>query len=81
MATSLFVSEQQLRSSYAYCYDRGNGIYTRLVALDMLPSLDEAPSVQDDCLGMIVLPQPSAPAPPGSQFGVSGGVSWQVSRG
>ncbi|KAJ1326398.1 hypothetical protein MN608_07845 [Microdochium nivale] len=81
MATSLFVSEQQLRSSYTYCYDRGNGIYTRLVALDMLPPLGEVPSVQNDCLGMIVLPQPSAPAPPGSHVGVSEGVSWQTHQG
>ncbi|KXJ90822.1 hypothetical protein Micbo1qcDRAFT_204879 [Microdochium bolleyi] len=80
-ASSLFVSEQQLRSSYTYCYDRGNGIYTRLVALDTLPALNKVPSTQDNCLGMIVLPQPGAPAPPGTQTNDFGRVSRQRHEG
>lgn len=75
---SLYISEQQLRSSYAYCFDRGNGTYSRLVALDALPPLNNVPALQDNCLGMVVLPNPQAPAPPGSEIGVLDGRSWKV---
>lgn len=48
---------------YAYCFDRGNGRYTRLIPADVLPPLRDIPAVQQGCLGMIVLPQPrSGPA-------------------
>ncbi|KAH7026077.1 uncharacterized protein B0I36DRAFT_351992 [Microdochium trichocladiopsis] len=76
---SVFVSEQQLRSSYTYCYDRGNGTYSRLVALDMLPPLDNVSTTQENCLGMIVLPEPAAPAPPGGEMGVLNAGNWKAS--
>ncbi|XXH03763.1 hypothetical protein Hte_010169 [Hypoxylon texense] len=54
------VSDMQLEACYAYCYDRGNGQYTRLVPADMLPPLKDIPAVQQSCSGMMVLPQPRA---------------------
>ncbi|KAI0842506.1 hypothetical protein F5Y06DRAFT_306036 [Hypoxylon sp. FL0890] len=59
------VSEMQLDSSYAYCYDRGNGQYTRLIPADMLPPLKDIPALQQNCSGMIVLPQPRTSPPNG----------------
>ncbi|OIW31584.1 hypothetical protein CONLIGDRAFT_678054 [Coniochaeta ligniaria NRRL 30616] len=50
---------------YAYCYDRGNGQYTRLVPVDMLPPLVDIPALQHGCLGMTVLPCPTGLAPNG----------------
>lgn len=58
-------SDMQLEASYAYCYDRGNGQYTRLVPVDMLPPLKDIPAVQQSCSGMVVLPQPRAMPPEG----------------
>jgi hypothetical protein len=52
------VSDNQLDSSFAYCYDRGNGQYTRLIPADMLPPLQNIPALQQSCSGMVVLPQP-----------------------
>ncbi|KAI1501980.1 hypothetical protein F5X99DRAFT_428030 [Biscogniauxia marginata] len=54
------VSDTQIDNSYAYCYDRGNGQYTRLIPADMLPPLRDIPAVQQSSSGMIVLPQPRA---------------------
>ncbi|KAI0134747.1 hypothetical protein BJ170DRAFT_215456 [Xylariales sp. AK1849] len=53
-------SEVQLDASYAYCFDRGNGQYARLIPADMLPPLHHISGVQQGCQGMIVLPQPRA---------------------
>jgi hypothetical protein len=50
---------------YAYCFDRGNGQYTRLVPADMLPPLVDVPSLQHGCIGMTVLPCPTGLAPNG----------------
>ncbi|KAI1778037.1 hypothetical protein F4818DRAFT_456044 [Hypoxylon cercidicola] len=58
-------SDMQLDASYAYCYDRGNGQYTRLVPVDMLPPLKDIPALQQNCSGMMVLPQPRAMSPEG----------------
>ncbi|CAJ2503258.1 Uu.00g106520.m01.CDS01 [Anthostomella pinea] len=58
-------SDAQLDASYAYCYDRGNGVYTRLVPADMLPPLRDLPMTQQGCSGMIVLPLPRAMPPNG----------------
>ncbi|KAI0012330.1 hypothetical protein F4779DRAFT_634270 [Xylariaceae sp. FL0662B] len=58
-------SDAQLDSSYAYCYDRGNGQYTRLIPADMLPPLRDIPALQQGCSSMIVLPQPQALPPNG----------------
>lgn len=70
------VSGSQLRESYAYCLDRGNGQYTRLIPADALPALSNVPSVQTSHTGMIVLPQPEASAPEGN----FGRISWRVSQ-
>ncbi|KAJ0370419.1 hypothetical protein COL154_001554 [Colletotrichum chrysophilum] len=43
---------------YAYCLDRGNGNYTRLVPADTLPPLVGIPAVQHVAEGMLVLPSP-----------------------
>ncbi|KAF6816238.1 chromatin remodeling complex subunit [Colletotrichum sojae] len=43
---------------YAYCLDRGNGNYTRLVPADCLPPLVGIPAVQHGADGMLVLPAP-----------------------
>ncbi|KAI0881703.1 uncharacterized protein GGS22DRAFT_191890 [Annulohypoxylon maeteangense] len=43
---------------YAYCFDRGNGQYTRLIPADMLPPLKDVPALQPGCAGMMVLPLP-----------------------
>ncbi|KAI1802184.1 hypothetical protein F4811DRAFT_573406 [Daldinia bambusicola] len=56
--TSTTFDDLQLDGSYAYCYDRGNGRYTRLIPADMLPALKDIPAVQSSCAGMLVLPVP-----------------------
>ena len=65
---SSFFTDAHLDCSYAYCYDRGNGQFTRLVPADMLPPLRDIPAVQVGCAGMLVLPLPRA-MPPGSGAG------------
>ncbi|KAJ3564159.1 hypothetical protein NPX13_g7942 [Xylaria arbuscula] len=35
------IFDAQLNSNFAYCYDRGNGQYTRLIPADMLPPLQK----------------------------------------
>ncbi|KAI1177733.1 hypothetical protein F4777DRAFT_596379 [Nemania sp. FL0916] len=59
------VSEAQLDQSFAYCYDRGNGQYTRLIPADMLPPLQNVAATQQGCGGMVVLPQPRGLTPNG----------------
>jgi hypothetical protein len=54
-----------LEDTYAYCYYRGNGVYTRLIPADMLPSLSGIPPQQHSSAGMLVLPIPSAEPPTG----------------
>ncbi|RYP80909.1 hypothetical protein DL770_006067 [Monosporascus sp. CRB-9-2] len=61
-------SDAQLDASYAYCFDRGNGQFTRLVPADMLPPLRDVPAIQHGCAGMLVLPLPRA-TPPGGRSG------------
>jgi hypothetical protein len=58
-------SEPRLDSAFAYCYDRGNGQYTRLIPADMLPELKDIPRIQNSSAGMIVLPQPMGIPPAG----------------
>lgn len=53
---------------YAYCFDRGNGEYTRLIPADMLPELENVPRRQRGAEGMAVLPIPSGRAPPPCTF-------------
>ena len=52
-------------AGYAYCLDRGNGQYTRLVPADMLPALAEIPPRQTGPNGMVVLPSLQLPPPQG----------------
>ncbi|TLD28575.1 hypothetical protein PspLS_03608 [Pyricularia sp. CBS 133598] len=52
-------------SYFAYCFDRGNGRYTRLIPADVLPPLMDVPSVEHSCAGMRVLPIPRNLAPTG----------------
>jgi hypothetical protein len=59
------VAENQLDGSYAYCYDRGNGQYTRLIPADMLPPLQDIPALQQGSAGMLVIPQPRGLPPNG----------------
>ncbi|KAI0535108.1 hypothetical protein GGR58DRAFT_519704 [Xylaria digitata] len=58
-------TDAQLDGSFAYCYDRGNGQYTRLVPADMLPPLQNIPAVQQGHAGMVVVPQPRGLPPNG----------------
>lgn len=53
---------------YAYCFDRGNGEYTRLIPADLLPELESVPRRQRGAEGMAVLPVPSGRAPPCSFY-------------
>ncbi|KAK1593201.1 uncharacterized protein LY79DRAFT_590044 [Colletotrichum navitas] len=48
---------------YAYCLDRGNGNFTRLIPADLLPPLAGIPAVQAGVDGMLVLPLPRGPDP------------------
>ncbi|KAK8018037.1 hypothetical protein PG991_007227 [Apiospora marii] len=57
---SMAFPDSLLDTCYAYCYDRGNGQYTRLIPADMIPNLCDVAALQQDCLGMIVLPVPRA---------------------
>ncbi|KAI0406041.1 hypothetical protein F4802DRAFT_131438 [Xylaria palmicola] len=59
------ISDAQLDSSFAYCFDRGNGKYTRLVPADMLPAFLGIPAIQQSCGGMVVVPQPRGLPPNG----------------
>ncbi|KAJ2968533.1 hypothetical protein NUW58_g10201 [Xylaria curta] len=52
------ISDAQLDSTFAYCYDRGNGQYTRLIPADMLPPLQDIPALQKNSAGMVIVPQP-----------------------
>ncbi|KAI0528281.1 hypothetical protein F5B22DRAFT_653351 [Xylaria bambusicola] len=57
--------DTHLDSSFAYCYDRGNGQYTRLIPADMLPPLQNIPAIQQGYAGMLVVPQPRGLPPNG----------------
>ncbi|KAK1771086.1 hypothetical protein QBC33DRAFT_511877 [Phialemonium atrogriseum] len=59
------LGDNELDEIYAYCFDRGNGQYTRLIPADMLPPLQDIPALQQGCVGMKVLPVPRGLAPNG----------------
>ncbi|KAK5628931.1 hypothetical protein RRF57_004646 [Xylaria bambusicola] len=59
------IFDTQLDSSFAYCYDRGNGQYTRLIPADMLPPLQNIPALQQGYAGMLIVPQPRGLPPNG----------------
>lgn len=55
----IVLSDADLEHAMAYCFDRGNGQYTRLVPIDILPfSLRDLPARVSSHEGMIVLPVP-----------------------
>ena len=43
---------------YAYCLDRGNGMFTRLIPADTLPMMSNIPPLLASAYGMKVLPDP-----------------------
>ncbi|KAI2464456.1 hypothetical protein F4781DRAFT_436423 [Annulohypoxylon bovei var. microspora] len=63
--TGLHFPKMQTESIYAYCFDRGNGQYTRLVPVDMLPPLKDVPALQQGNAGMMILPLPLGRPPNG----------------
>lgn len=73
-------SDVQLEASYAYCFDRGGGQYTRLIPADMLPPLQDVPQRQQGTQGMIILPQPRA-LPPNGRSSNTQPVALAVSPG
>lgn len=61
-----FIAEADMDKAMAYCYDRGDGQYTRLVAVDLLPiDLQDIPRRVASDEGMIVLPIPRMSGPNG----------------
>lgn len=53
------IADADMDQAMSYCYDRGNGQYTRLVPVDMLPiELSNIPRRVNTDDGMIVLPVP-----------------------
>lgn len=53
-------------NGYAYCLDRGNGEYTRLIPADMLPAMNEIPARQAGPGGMVILPALDIAPPQGA---------------
>ncbi|KAK3360163.1 hypothetical protein B0T25DRAFT_515523 [Lasiosphaeria hispida] len=58
-------TRQQPDETFAYCFDRGNGEFTRLIPADMLPPLRDIPAIQGGSAGMMVLPMPMGLGPDG----------------
>lgn len=55
----IVISDADMELAVAYCFDRGNGQYTRLVPIDILPfSLRDLPARMSSHEGMIILPVP-----------------------
>lgn len=73
------IGNSEPHETYAYCFDRGNGQYTRLIPADMLPPLQEIPALQQGCAGMKVLAVPRGLAPNGRSSN-SERVALQVRR-
>lgn len=62
----IVISEADVNGVHSYCYDRGDGQFTRLVPVDILPfALAELPARENYDDGMIVLPIPTLPGPGG----------------
>ena len=59
------LGNDEMDNVYGYCFDRGNGQYTRLIPADMLPPLKDIPALQQGCDRMKVLPVPRGLAPNG----------------
>lgn len=55
----MLIGEAEVSGSRSYCYYRGNGEYTRLVPVDVLPfDLRDIPARENSHDGMIVVPIP-----------------------
>ncbi|KAK2681056.1 Helicase superfamily 1/2, ATP-binding domain [Fusarium oxysporum f. sp. vasinfectum] len=50
------VSISDCLNGYAYCVKRPNGLYTRLIPADMVPTLIELSATQTSAQGMVLLP-------------------------
>ncbi|EWG40537.1 hypothetical protein FVEG_02897 [Fusarium verticillioides 7600] len=50
------VSISDCLNGYAYCVKRPDGLYTRLIPADMVPTLIELPATQTSAQGMVLLP-------------------------
>ncbi|KUI59620.1 hypothetical protein VP1G_06841 [Cytospora mali] len=62
----LLIAEADMDTAMGYCFDRGGGQYTRLVAVDLLPiDLNDIPRRVASDEGLIVLPVPRMPGPNG----------------
>lgn len=72
------LSDAQLDNAFAYCFDRGNGQFTRLIPADRLPPLQNIPAIQQGCAGMVVVPQPRGLAPNGHSSNTERVVAAQV---
>lgn len=58
-ANGLVIAKGDMDQAMAYCYDRGDGTFTRLVPVDLLPvELEDIPARVASDEGMIVLPVP-----------------------
>lgn len=67
----IVISDADMERAMSYCYDRGNGQYTRLVPVDVLPfSLRDLPARVSSDEGMIVLPVPRMIGPDGQPANV-----------
>lgn len=65
-AHGFLITEADMDKSMGYCFDRGDGQYTRLVAVDLLPfDLKGIPRRVASDEGLIVLPVPRMPGPNG----------------
>lgn len=65
-ANGFLITEADMDKAMGYCYDRGDGQYTRLVAVDLLPvDLKGIPRRVASDEGLIVLPVPCMPGPNG----------------
>ncbi|KAK3685474.1 hypothetical protein B0T22DRAFT_482438 [Podospora appendiculata] len=58
-------AQEHEHNIYAYCFDRGNGLYTRLIPADMLPALRDVPALEMSHENMVILPVPRGVGPEG----------------
>lgn len=64
--SGLVIAESDMTKAMSYCYDRGDGTFTRLVPVDLLPiELADIPARVNSHKGMIVLPIPRKTGPEG----------------
>lgn len=64
--SGLVIAEGDMNKAMSYCYDRGDGTYTRLIPVDLLPiELADIPARVNTHKGMIVLPIPRKAGPDG----------------